>query len=98
MAGSELRVGLIGLDMSHATEFTRRLNVPADPEHVPGARVVLGWPGGSKDFELSWSRVERFTNQVSSGRRIHGTRAGKSRRIRRNFIAIFMAHFGMARR
>jgi hypothetical protein len=39
MAGSELRVGLIGLDMSHAPEFTRRLNVPADPEHVPGARV-----------------------------------------------------------
>jgi len=58
------RIGLIGLDMSHAVEFTKRLNDPRNPEHVPGARVIAGWPGGSKDFELSWSRVDRFTKEV----------------------------------
>ena len=64
MAGKELRIGLIGLDMSHAVDFTARLNDPSHPEHVPGARVTAGWPGGSSDFELSRSRVERFTAEV----------------------------------
>jgi predicted dehydrogenase len=64
MSDKPLRVGLVGLDMSHAVEFARRLNDPADPEHVPGARVVAGWPGGSADFRLSWSRVEKFTDEL----------------------------------
>jgi predicted dehydrogenase len=64
MAAGEVRVGLIGLDMSHAVEFTRRMNDPGHPEHVPGGRVVVGWPGGSADFELSRSRVEKFTAEV----------------------------------
>jgi predicted dehydrogenase len=61
---AELKIGLIGLDMSHAPEFTKRLNDPNHPEHVLGARVIAGWPGGSKDFQLSWSRVEKFTAEV----------------------------------
>jgi predicted dehydrogenase len=64
MSGTELTVGLVGLDMSHAVEFTRRLNDADNVEHVPGARVVAGWPGGSKDFPLSWSRVGKFTAEV----------------------------------
>jgi len=60
----ELTVGLVGLDMSHALEFTRRLNDPDNLEHVPGARVIAGWPGGSKDFSLSWSRVGKFTAEI----------------------------------
>ncbi|MEA2711607.1 MAG: hypothetical protein QOF78_4208 [Phycisphaerales bacterium] len=64
MPANELRVGLIGLDMSHALEFTRRLNDQDHPEHVPGARVTAAWPGGSRDFELSWSRVPKFTAEV----------------------------------
>ena len=60
----DLRVGLLGLDMSHAVEFTRRLNDPSHAEYVRGAKVVCGWPGGSNDFELSWSRVEKFTAEV----------------------------------
>jgi predicted dehydrogenase len=64
MAGETVRVGLVGLDMSHAVEFTRRLNDAAHPEHVPGARVVCGYPGGSPDFELSRSRVGKFTAEV----------------------------------
>ena len=49
----ELRVGLIGLDTSHVPAFTKRLNDAKDPEHVPGAHVVAGFPGASKDFHLS---------------------------------------------
>jgi len=64
MSGKDLTIGLVGLDMSHALEFTRRLNDTDNVEHVPGARVVAGWPGGSKDFPLSWSRVGKFTTEV----------------------------------
>ncbi|WP_068776390.1 Gfo/Idh/MocA family protein [Paenibacillus sp. FJAT-26967] len=59
-----LRIGMIGLDTSHAVEFTKLLNDPANPYHVPGGKVVIAYPGGSDDFELSRSRVEGFTNKL----------------------------------
>ena len=60
----ELRIGLIGLDTSHAIAFTKRLNDVNDPEHVRGGRVVAAFAGGSPDFELSISRVGGFTKQL----------------------------------
>src|SRR5688500_2117662 len=64
MPPTDLRIGLISLDTSHAVAFTKRLNDPADPEHVRGGRVVAAFPGGSPDFELSISRVPGFTKQL----------------------------------
>ncbi|BCM93769.1 hypothetical protein IAD21_05660 [Abditibacteriota bacterium] len=61
---SELRIGLIGLDTSHAPAFTRLLNDASHPHHVAGGRVVAAYPGGSPDFGLSWNRVEAFATQV----------------------------------
>jgi predicted dehydrogenase len=60
----ELRIGLIGLDTSHAPAFTKLLNDPSHPHHVKGGRVVAAFPGGSPDFALSRDRVEAFTAQV----------------------------------
>ena len=51
--GDEIRVGLIGLDTSHAVAFTQLLNDPARPDHVPGARVVAAFKQGSPDVEAS---------------------------------------------
>ena len=59
-----LRVGMIGLDTSHVIAFTQLLNDPRNPNHVPGARVVVGYPGGSPDVEASASRVGRFTAEL----------------------------------
>lgn len=59
-----LRVGLIGLDNSHVVAFTELLNDPAAPHHVAGARVVAAYPGGSRDIELSHSRVAGFTAEL----------------------------------
>jgi predicted dehydrogenase len=59
-----LRIGLVGLDTSHVVAFTRLLNDPAAPNHVAGGRVVAGFPGASADFELSFARVEGFTQQL----------------------------------
>lgn len=62
---SPLKVGLIGLDTSHAVAFADNLNVPEAKHHVPGARIVSGYPGGSPDFPLSASRVEGFTRTLA---------------------------------
>jgi hypothetical protein len=58
--GADLRLGIIGTDTSHATAFTQVLNNPNDPNHVPGARVVAAWKGGSPDIEESARRVEQY--------------------------------------
>ncbi len=59
-----LKVGLIGLDTSHVPAFTKLLNDTSSPDHVPGARVVAGFKGGSPDVESSATRIERFTAEV----------------------------------
>jgi predicted dehydrogenase len=59
-----LKVGLIGLDTSHVIAFTNLLNDSKNEHHVPGTKVVVGYPGGSKDFDLSINRVEGFTKDL----------------------------------
>ena len=61
---SLLRLGLIGLDTSHVEAFAAKLNDPSNPEHVPGGRIVAGFPGGSPDFALSADRVGGFTRTL----------------------------------
>lgn len=57
-------VGLIGLDTSHASTFTSILHNPNDPLHIPGARVVAAYPGGSPDMPISISRVAGFASEL----------------------------------
>jgi predicted dehydrogenase len=59
-----IRIGLIGLDTSHAGAFTQLLNDPARPDHVPGAQVVAAVKGGSPDVEASANRIEKFTAEL----------------------------------
>ena len=61
---AELRLGMIGLDTSHVTAFTSLLNDAKNKDHVPGARVVAAFKGGSADIESSASRVEGYTTQL----------------------------------
>ncbi len=60
----DLRIGIIGLDTSHAEQFTMRLNDAANPNHIPGGRVVAAFPTGSPDLEDSQSRIEGYTATV----------------------------------
>ncbi len=64
LMADDLRIGIIGLDTSHSEQFTLRLNDPANPNHIPGARVVVAFPGGSPDIEESKSRIDGFTATV----------------------------------
>ncbi|MFN0077034.1 MAG: Gfo/Idh/MocA family protein [Prosthecobacter sp.] len=61
LMADDLRIGIIGLDTSHSEQFALRLNDPANPNHIPGARVVVAFPGGSPDIEESKSRLDGFT-------------------------------------
>jgi hypothetical protein len=63
-AAGELRIGMVGLDTSHVTAFAKLLNDPADKNHVPGARVVAAFKGGSSDIPSSISRVEDYTKEL----------------------------------
>lgn len=69
-----LTIGLIGLDTSHVPAFTSLLNDPNNEYHVPGAKVVAAYPGvPSQDFELSYSRVEGYTNELREKFGVHIT-------------------------
>lgn len=62
----DIRVGIIGYDTSHAPAFARLLNVPGERYHVPGARVVCGYPSFSSDIDSSRSRVDGYRAELNS--------------------------------
>ena len=64
VSAADIKVGIIGLDTSHSPAFTRILNNASDPDHVPGARVVAAYPGGSPDIASSRDRLGEYTNQL----------------------------------
>jgi predicted dehydrogenase len=61
---AEIRLGIIGLDTSHVTAFTELLNNPAAKGHVPGARVVAAFKGGSPDIPSSIERLDSYTSTL----------------------------------
>lgn len=61
---AELRLGIIGTDTSHVIAFTKAFNGPAGPDHVEGARVVAAFKGGSEDVESSYTRVDKYAEQL----------------------------------
>ncbi len=62
----EIKIGLIGLDTSHAPAYARMLNDASYENHLTGARIVCAWPGGSPDVKSSVTRIEKFTEKVAS--------------------------------
>ncbi|HOF87133.1 MAG TPA: Gfo/Idh/MocA family oxidoreductase [Armatimonadota bacterium] len=59
-----LKLGMVGLDTSHCAAFTALLNEEANAYHVPGARVVKAFPGGSALTTVSTGRVETITAEM----------------------------------
>lgn len=59
-----IRIGLIGVDTSHSGAFTQLLNDPSRADHVPGARIVAAFKGGSPDVEASRTRIDKFTAEL----------------------------------
>jgi predicted dehydrogenase len=61
VSAEDLKIGIIGLDTSHCTAFTKILNDATAPNHVPGGKVVAAVKTFSADIESSASRVEEYT-------------------------------------
>ena len=61
----ELKVGIIGCDTSHVPAFTDILNNKENKSHVPGAKVVGAFRGGSDDLEASYSRLDKYTKVLT---------------------------------
>ena len=64
----QIRIGIIGLDTSHATAFAKVINQgpknPADAPKFAGLKVVAAYPQGSKDIPGSYERVPEYTEAV----------------------------------
>ncbi len=58
------RVGIIGLDTSHATAFARTLNDPSAGPEFGGYRVTAAYPRGSNDIKSSVDRIPGYTEDV----------------------------------
>ena len=59
-----IRIGIIGLDTSHAIEFAKMFNGPEAPRELAGLRVVAAYPPGSPDIASSVSRVPGYTKTM----------------------------------
>jgi predicted dehydrogenase len=66
LRAGELRIGIIGLDTSHVTAFTKLINDTKSKDHVPGGKVVVAFKGGSADIESSITRVDGYTRQLQT--------------------------------
>jgi hypothetical protein len=60
----EIKVGIIGLDTSHAIAFAKELNNPQAAEDVAHCRVVAAYAKGSPDIESSTKRVPEYIEAV----------------------------------
>lgn len=60
----EIRIGIIGLDTSHAIAFTKLLNDPDAKAPLDRCRVICAFPQGSADIESSASRIPKYTEQI----------------------------------
>lgn len=56
-----MRVGVVGLDTSHALAFAGVLNDPKAAADVAGFRVVCAYPRGSADIVSSTERIPKYT-------------------------------------
>ena len=63
--GEDIRIGMIGLDTSHVIAFTKLLNDTKQRNHVEGGKVVAAFKGGSDDVESSYTRVDKYTEQLN---------------------------------
>lgn len=64
-SGKVLKAGIIGLDTSHVTAFTKILNNDKNTGDLAGIRIVAGFPGGT-DIPASKDRVAKFTETLKT--------------------------------
>ncbi len=61
---SKKRIGIVGLDSSHAIAFTKELNANTANDSYKGYQVVAAYPMGSPSIPLNAERIPRFTEDI----------------------------------
>ena len=59
-----IKIGIIGLDTSHAPAFAKIFNVENASPEFKGFKVVSAYPHGSADIESSVSRIPKYIEEV----------------------------------
>src|SRR3977135_3631459 len=82
-SGADFRLGIVGTDTSHVIGFATAFNGSYSPDHVPRARIVAAFRGGSPDIPASRDRIDGFTRQLQEkyGIEIVGSIAELCRRV-----------------
>lgn len=60
----EIRIGIVGMDSSHAVAFTKGFNNPSPAPGLGGFRVVAALPQTSPDIENNLKRMPGFVEEV----------------------------------
>jgi predicted dehydrogenase len=60
----KIRIGIIGLDTSHAPAFAKLFNAENSEPALMGFKVVAAYPHGSADIKSSVDRIPEYTKQV----------------------------------
>lgn len=63
-AQEKIRVGIIGLDTSHAPAFVKHMNEENPDEAYAGFKVVAAYPHGSRSIQSSMDRIPKYTEEV----------------------------------
>ncbi len=61
---ASVKIGIIGLDTSHSTAFTKALNAPDAKPEFAGFRIVAAYPKGSSDIKSSYERIPGYIEEV----------------------------------
>ncbi len=64
LSQAQINIGIIGLDTSHATAFTKFLNGEDKNEEFKDFRIVAAYPYGSKTIKTSYDRIPGYIEQV----------------------------------
>lgn len=60
----QVKIGIIGLDTSHSTAFTKFLNGADKKEEFKDFKIVAAYPYGSKTIKSSFDRIPGYIKQV----------------------------------
>jgi hypothetical protein len=58
------KIGIIGLDITHAVAFTRAINTAANNHPYGKFKVVAAYPYGSKTIPFRIERIPKITAEV----------------------------------
>jgi hypothetical protein len=63
-AQQQVKIGIVGLDTSHSTAFTKLLNGGDAEEEYAGFKIVAAYPYGSQTIQSSYERIPKYIEEV----------------------------------